>query len=170
MNSPRKAAAGFTLIEVLVALFILAFGLLGMAGLQMKALKYNHDAYLRSQATLLANDIIDRMRVNQAGVTGGNYNNQAVSDSPPNCFGSTANCTSIEMAAYDLAAWNAAIAAQLPDGEGAVCIDSTPTPPTPPIPPDCDGTGTVYAITISWSEREANTDAVVKSFVTSFEP
>ena len=57
--------SGFTLLEVLVALVILSIGLLGLAGLQAASLRYNHSSYLRSQATLIAYDIVDRMRANR---------------------------------------------------------------------------------------------------------
>jgi len=53
---------GFTLIEVLVAVVVLAGGLLGLAALQVTSLSSNQTAYNRSQATQLAYDIADRMR------------------------------------------------------------------------------------------------------------
>src|SRR5690606_37316619 len=56
---------GFTLIEVLIALVVMSVGLLGLASLQTNTLAFNRDAYLRSQATALAYDIIDRMRANR---------------------------------------------------------------------------------------------------------
>jgi type IV pilus assembly protein PilV len=49
-------------MEVLVALLVLAIGLLGLAALQTQGLRFNQDAYVRSQATLLAYDIMDTMR------------------------------------------------------------------------------------------------------------
>ena len=55
---------GFTLIEVLIAMIILAVGLLGLAGLQATSLRNNQSAYNRSVATQLAYDIADRMRAN----------------------------------------------------------------------------------------------------------
>lgn len=64
---------GATLIEVLVALLVLSVGLLGLAGMQMTALKSNQSAYYRSQATVLAYDIIDRMRANRADALNGVY-------------------------------------------------------------------------------------------------
>ena len=64
--SPSADQRGATLIEVLVAMLVLSIGLLGLAGMQMTALKSNQSAYYRSQATVLAYDIIDRMRANRA--------------------------------------------------------------------------------------------------------
>ena len=62
----RRRSTGFSIIEVLVALLVLAIGLLGLAALQAQGLRFNHDAYVRTQATHLAYDIIDRMRSNRA--------------------------------------------------------------------------------------------------------
>jgi type IV pilus assembly protein PilV len=57
---------GFTLTEVLIAVLVLAVGLLGLAGLQLAGMKSNHSAYLRSQATIAAYDLLDRMRADPA--------------------------------------------------------------------------------------------------------
>jgi len=53
---------GSTLIEVLIALLILATGLLGMAGLQTLAMRSSHDAYLRTQATMIAVDGVESLK------------------------------------------------------------------------------------------------------------
>ncbi|MGK9065744.1 type IV pilus modification protein PilV [Stutzerimonas chloritidismutans] len=70
---PSSLQRGATLIEVLVAMLILSVGLLGLAGMQMTALKSNQSAYYRSQATVLAYDIIDRMRANRTEALNGVY-------------------------------------------------------------------------------------------------
>ena len=53
MTRPRRAT-GFSIVEVLVALIVLAIGLLGLAALQAQGLRFNHDALIRTQATNLA--------------------------------------------------------------------------------------------------------------------
>jgi type IV pilus modification protein PilV len=68
-------SAGFTLLEVLVAVLVLAIGLLGLARLQMTVMKSNQSAYLRSQASLLAYDISERMRANRTAALGGSCDN-----------------------------------------------------------------------------------------------
>jgi type IV pilus assembly protein PilV len=53
-----------TLVEVLVTLVLISVGLLGVAALQLTTLKNNQESYVRSQAAMLAADILDRMRSN----------------------------------------------------------------------------------------------------------
>ena len=59
---------GFTLLEVLIALLVFSLGLLGMAGLLIVSVKTNHSAYLRTQASFLAQSMADRMRSNMPHV------------------------------------------------------------------------------------------------------
>lgn len=55
---------GFTLLEVLIAVLIFSIGLLGVAGLMVLSVRTNHSAYLRTQASFLAQSMADRMRAN----------------------------------------------------------------------------------------------------------
>jgi type IV pilus assembly protein PilV len=57
-------STGFTMLEVLIAIVILAFGLLGVAGLQAYAVANNQSAALRVAAAGLATDMVDRMKLN----------------------------------------------------------------------------------------------------------
>jgi len=72
---------GFTLVEVLVTIIIMSIGLLGIAGLQLASMRSNHSAYLRTQATLAAYDLIDRMRVDPAAFNGNHFTSDAASGS-----------------------------------------------------------------------------------------
>ena len=81
MQNSYPSMQGFTLIEVLIAVLVLSIGLLGLASLQAASLKNNYGAYMRSQASILANDMADRIRSNPgSGVAGtggaldGDYN------------------------------------------------------------------------------------------------
>lgn len=56
---------GFSMIEVLIALVVLAIGLLGFALLQTMNLRYTQSANQRTQATNLAYDLLDQMRANR---------------------------------------------------------------------------------------------------------
>jgi type IV pilus assembly protein PilV len=67
-------AQGFSLIEVLVAVLVLAIGLLGVAALQINATRANQSAELRSQASMLAYFMLDAMRANREAALNGSYN------------------------------------------------------------------------------------------------
>jgi type IV pilus assembly protein PilV len=105
---------GFALLEVLIAVVVLSFGLLGLAALQVTAIKNNHSAHQRAQATVLAYDITDRMRANRDEALSGSYNT-AFSDAAP---------SGTSMRDLDLAAWKTSLAARLPDGLGAINADA----------------------------------------------
>ena len=130
------------MIEVLVTIVILSVGLLGLASLQANGLKSNHQAYMRSQATILAYDMSDRMRANMAGVNAGSYNNLSgdPSTTPPDC--ETNTCTPANMAAYDYAKWDADLANRLPLGQGSVAIAGGIATVTVMWDDDREGTGT----------------------------
>ena len=71
---------GTSLIEVLVTLVILSIGLLGLAALQLNGLRSNTSAALRTASTLIAGDIIERMRANPTAVTDGLFSNVNTAD------------------------------------------------------------------------------------------
>lgn len=127
---------GFTLIEVLVTVIILAIGLLGLAGLQLGGLRYSFSAYQRSQATIMANDIVDRMRANRTVAAAGNYDID-LGDAPgaQDCTGTGANCSTNTMADADLYEWKQALADVLPAGDGSV-----------------ERNGANFIITIQWDD------------------
>lgn len=85
-------------MEVLVAMVITSVGLLGLAMLQVQGLKFNTNAYLRTQSTLLANEIIDRIRTNP----GGDYTVDMSSFTTPDC---TTGCNANDVAKVDLVTW-----------------------------------------------------------------
>lgn len=103
--------AGFTLIEVMVSVVVLAIGLLGLAGLQATTMRFNSSAYLRSQATSLAYDIADRMRANATVARNGNYSIAVGAAAPA---GNTLD-------AIDLQEWRIALTNTLPAGTGGIC-------------------------------------------------
>ena len=114
---------GFNLIEVMIALVIISVGLLGLAGLQVSSLQQNQSAYYRSQATLFAYDIADRMRANIDEVDAGSYFIASAAENTDcvNFTGAAAGCDPDEMAAHDIGEWQDAILDELPLGGGRVC-------------------------------------------------
>lgn len=112
-------AGGFTLVELLVAVVVLAVGLLGMAGLQMLALHGNQSSLQRSLALLLISDMAERMRANPEAAHAGLY---ALSPGvpgiapalpTPDCR-SAPGCGSAQLAGFDLAEWQQRLVASLP--------------------------------------------------------
>lgn len=115
-----KRVSGFTMIEVLIALIVLSLGLLGLASLQVATTKYNHSAYLRSQATRLAYSMADRMRANRsAALESGAYSGvDFVAD--PAC-GAIDGAT---VAERDISAWRNSLACSLPAGNGRIQVNA----------------------------------------------
>ncbi|WP_296752310.1 type IV pilus modification protein PilV [Thiobacillus sp.] len=111
---------GFTLLEVLVTLLIVSLGLLGIAGIIANSLKVNQGAYIRSQASLLANDIIDRMRANRTTAE--------TSPSPYALASCAAAPGGATVAQTDLKQWCDALIATMPSGSGtgSVTVGAAP--------------------------------------------
>lgn len=65
MGARRGRTGGFILLEVLVTIVILVFGLLGLAGFQLRATAAENEAYQRVQALVLAQDMVDRIYANR---------------------------------------------------------------------------------------------------------
>ena len=166
MNNILKGSRGFTLLEVLIATVILAVGLLGISGLQVTGLRSNHSALMRSQATLLAYDMSDRMRANAVGVSAGDYNLPAATAAAA-CT-TTAGCASDVMAKNDMSVWSANITNTLPTGAGVVCLDSSPNDGTGASIANnaCDGAGSSYAIKIWWQDNRNNAAPLLRFAVT----
>lgn len=73
---------GVGLIEVMIAVLILSISLLTIASLQSKSLQYNQSAYWRSQANVLAYDLLDRLRAlnSQEKTNAANGNHAQITD------------------------------------------------------------------------------------------
>jgi type IV pilus assembly protein PilV len=162
--------SGFTLLEVLIALLVLAIGLLGLAALQTTGLRSNTMATTRTHATQLIYDIADRMRANVAGsyttgvdnavtATVDDYGMAACPNPLPDPLPDPPTSPDPSaMATYDLDTWCDSVQRILPKGEAKI---------TQAIDPGIDGTlGTPvgelddvvsYDVTVYWDE--ARTDA-----------
>ena len=113
---------GFTIIEVLVAMVILSVGVMGLGVLQLAAMQNTQGGYMRSQAAILAYDIIDSMRANIPSVAAGDYVLNFAQATPVavDCYGLLANCTTRQMAISDLFRWRNVLGNYLPSGTGQV--------------------------------------------------
>jgi type IV pilus assembly protein PilV len=112
--NPCRRESGFSLIEVLVALLVLSIGL--------------HDAYVRTQATNLAYDIVDRMRVNNTALA-------AYTAGPAPPFVCDPTDPSVAM---DLECWYDGLARALPGGTGVIAANAT---------------ANFYDVTVQWIDR-----------------
>ncbi|MHB1141383.1 MAG: type IV pilus modification protein PilV [Sulfuricaulis sp.] len=139
----NRVARGFTMVEVLVSMLILAIGLLGLAGLQASGLRYSGNSALRTQALLLSQDISERMRANPTGVSASNYEVTTLPTSYTTDCGA-ATCTPAALATYDLVKWKNTIDSRLPAGASAT-IDVAPDSPSAGI--------TTVVITLTWDDR-----------------
>jgi type IV pilus assembly protein PilV len=129
-------AGGFTLIEVLVAVSVLAIGVLGAAAMQLTALRTRHHSSLMSDGVQLAGSLADSMRANlgamRAGDTGNPYlqlRYDAAQDGAPapvpECQGKAA-CSAFQLADADLYHVKQALRTGFPGGRVVVCHDSQP--------------------------------------------
>ena len=133
---------GLTLIEVLVTVLILAIGMLGLAALQLNSLKVANDSDKRYLAALHTFDMAERMRANLGEARLGDTYKDVANAST--CSGT---CTSVEVAEDDLAVWLAALAADLPNGSGAITWVNN-------MGVESGNLHGVYEMTVTWDEKD----------------
>lgn len=149
------------MIEILVSVLILAIGLLGLASMQVVGLKNNQSAYLRSQASMLAYDIADRMRANRTrALENGDYDNldtNGSTPSSPGCEASTSGCSNQQRATADIYEWHTQIkgstsgVALLPNARGQITRNDRGTAG--------DVEDDIFTITINWDEATWDNDS-----------
>jgi type IV pilus assembly protein PilV len=136
-HMPRnRRARGFTFVEALVALLVLSIGLLGVAALQLSSLRTIHSASLRSQATLLASDMVDRMRANRDAALAGSYDLD---------FDDEPDEESTVLTVADLVRWKTNLLATLPAGNGSIERSVT-------------GGVTTFTVTVRWDDSRGASD------------
>lgn len=144
--SGMRSQSGLSMIEVLVALLLTSIGVLGYAGLQLRALDTTENTHYRTQATALAHDIAERVAANPQGydryANPDNWPQGAVGGGIPNswdaCLGNTSDCTPNQMATSDIeqARW---FASQMLSN-GRVLAE------------DCDDSPELLCVTVTWGE------------------
>jgi type IV pilus assembly protein PilV len=154
-----RRVRGFTMVEMLVALVVLAVGMLGVAGLFVISLRSGGTAISRMQAVNLASDMADRIRSNRRGR---DVFTRAGADR--GCAGAAAvNCSVEQMAETDLFLWRQQIAAAFPGNRGEGIVEYLePASATDPA---------VYTVIVRWREqgRAANELESVQSVTTRIE-
>jgi type IV pilus assembly protein PilV len=123
---------GFTLLEVLVSLVIIAIGLLGMVGLQVATMKNNNNSGMRTQAMFITEDLAERMRANET------VDYSTVMANCNNCI--STGCSDALLAANDLCEWDTLVTA-LPGGQGQIAAPANG----------------IYQITVTWDDDRSGT-------------
>ena len=168
----RASNQGFTLIEVLVAIIVFSFGLLGMVGMQAFALQSNREARLQSEATSLARELAEMMRGNRqiavkptaaANPYLGTFATGSLNLSSPSYCLSVSNastgCSStIDIASAQMTDWLARVDATLPSARVSVCLDATPFTSDGLPQWNCTPTGAneIIYIKIGWTQASTN--------------
>ena len=151
--------AGFSLIEVMITLAITAVGLLGVAKMQTLAIGNTKTAGSRALAAIHAAGMASAVHANKAywaaglapasvSVSGNALSDATLQDQITDCVKNS--CTPVQMAAYDLKVWGAALTRQLPGGAGALACPSVLSP----IRVEC-------TLTVSWSERHIGVNPAI---------
>ena len=152
---------GFTLIEILVTVFVLAIGLLGFAALQTEGIKHNRAADVRSEAMQATYNIADKIRANVKGAIAGDYVAAATPSAAYDCnttFGGGGKCSPSEMATADLDEWYTALDTDLPFQSASISCADTNVGDS-----DACTRGSIHTIQVSWQEQD-NTES--SGFVT----
>lgn len=122
-NRPT-AQAGIGMIEVMVAMVIVAFAMLALIGAQASALRYQNSAHLRATASRFGEDLAERVRANLGGAHEGAYNlprqaYPALDTLAPACF-DLGHCTARELASQDIHDWRSRLGRALTGGWGDI--------------------------------------------------
>lgn len=152
-NSMMGRQDGFSMLEILVALVIIATALLGTASLQINAMRNSSSSQFRNLAVLLGADMAERIEANKEAAVSGNYAvaaTSAVSAAGIDC--GLNPCNPFSMAAWDISQWESALTASgLPQVNWSVVQTVAGNPST-------------YRITINWTDRSSDKNARSETF------
>ncbi|HET9641793.1 MAG TPA: type IV pilus modification protein PilV [Burkholderiaceae bacterium] len=160
---------GFSLLEVLVGIVVLSFGLLGAVGLQAYGLQANREARLQSAGVQLARELAELMRANKdVAIKAAATDNPYLIDYPSHPFSTTVNCFTAacgntqDVARWDVAAWLEHLddpTSGLPGARVVVCFDSTPFDAAGMPQWECSNTGGLVVIKIGWTRGSTDRSA-----------
>lgn len=151
LSVPGANQRGFSMLEVLITLVIIATALLGTAGLQIYAMRMGQSGQFRTQAVFLASDFAERMEANKVAAVAGSY---VTSNATPvamvvDC--GTSACDSSNLALYDLSQWSTSVTNLLPQPTWAITRITVGNPST-------------YRIEINWVDRSSQQSSHGETF------
>lgn len=160
---------GFTLVEVLVALFVVVLGVAGAAAVQAVAVRAAGEAGRLADGLRLASSLAERMRANPAAMALPDADNPylqfdaaagALPAASASCYGAS-GCGPVELANFDLLETAAQLSSRFPGGRIRVCRDAQEPDASGLLAWDCSGgPGAPVAIKLGWRDRQAAPDAV----------
>lgn len=157
-------SSGFSLIEVLVAMFVLAAGVLAAAATQAVAMRARHDSDLMTAAVRLGATLGERMHANPSAAGAYLFDFDSAGGAQPatpsvQCFFGS-SCTPAQLAAFDLHDISQVLASAFPGGRIRVCRDAQPWNPSRQLLQwECaDVPGAPIVVKIGWRERWAAAD------------
>lgn len=167
MRFPRQQ--GFSLLEVLISVLIFSIGLLGVAALLVLSVRTNHSAYLRTQATFLAESMADRIRTNLGWIQeyNGTYDASTTADDDGDCSGP---CTPKQLVERDKAQWSRQLVDQLPAASAKIDCDAVTIQPGYVGIQPYSG---LCRMTITWTEADLSNedeDPAEQTFAWVFQP
>lgn len=166
----HRLEQGFSLLEVLISMIVLSFGVLGAVGLQVASLQVNREAKLQAIAVRYAEELAELMRSNKGVAVLESSNPYLLSvksgdtgPADPACgYPGKSACVNLEkIAQRDAFEWWKRIDDELPGVRVAVCQDSTPYEASTGLPQwVCTGTGGTLAIKIGWTRKNTMPGAI----------
>lgn len=119
----KKSQQGVSLIEALISTLVMGIGMLGIVSLQAGALQLNKNAFFHSQAAFLAQDMVERMKLNPGRA---DLYSLGIDDPTPKvdedmCV--TDQCTPAQFTRWDKKLWRDAIERVFPSGKSAIIIN-----------------------------------------------
>ena len=146
---------GTTMIEVLVSIVIFSFGMLGMLGMIVNSLKITSTSSYRSFAAEQLAAMAEALNASPDLIA--NFNYTSAQTTTANCL-KAAGCTTTQLPQTEYELWRRRLGAVLPNGDGVICLDSTPADGDL-TSWDCSGSGRP-TVKICWDEsRVANVAA-----------
>ena len=103
----QASQRGFSMLELLVALLITSVGVLGIVGMSTLNAQHRRSAAAHAEAVRLAQDMIERIRANPAGLQSGSYASSGAATGARDCR--AGHCAAADMAAFDLSQWGCAL-------------------------------------------------------------